>query len=93
MSVSTYTIGDRGITLSVDGEISLENQQKIWWIGKQLEDGEDTSIIDIVPGMNNLTILLNPYSDIDRNILKQQLRQLWEDSKKTIFHKKWVENY
>ncbi len=85
MSVSIYTIGDRGITLSIDGEISLENQQKIWWIGKKIEEGEDASIIDIVPGMNNLTILLNPYSNFDRNRLKQKLRQLWEDSKKNNF--------
>ncbi len=78
MSIAVYCVGDRGITLSVTTEISLENQQKIWWIGQQLQQRQEPYLIDIVPGMNNLTLFLNPYFQIDKAACMAELKQLWQ---------------
>lgn len=78
MSIAVYCVGDRGITLSVTDAISLENQQKIWWIGQILEQRHDPTIIDIVPGMNNLTLFLNPYLHIDKSACIAELQMLWQ---------------
>lgn len=80
MSIAIYCVGDRGITLSVTDTMSLENQQKIWWIGQALQQRNDPNIIDIVPGMNNLTIFLNPYLYIDKTACIAELNALWQEA-------------
>lgn len=84
MSIEIYGVGDRGITLSVQGEVSLECQRKIWWIGSEIEKSDTlkNTIIDIVPGMNNLTLFLNPYQMKDKAFLKKALEELWIEAGK-----------
>lgn len=77
MSIEIYLVGDRGITLSIKGQVNLENQQKIWWIGAHVKD---EAIIDVVPGMNNLTLFLNPYQTESRESLKSLLENLWHEA-------------
>ncbi|WP_026878796.1 5-oxoprolinase subunit PxpB [Ignatzschineria larvae DSM 13226] len=95
MSIAVYCVGDRGITLSTSGEMSLENQQKIWWISQEIAREKNPMVIDIVPGMNNLTLFLNPYLSIDKSILIQQLQQLWLEAGRldltTAFRGKLIE--
>lgn len=82
MSIEIYSVGDRGITLSVKGEVSLANQQKIWWLGAKVEKCEALSnvIVDIVPGMNNLTLFLNPYQTDNRLEIQAILESLWREA-------------
>lgn len=95
MSIAVYCVGDRGITLSTSGEMSVENQQKIWWISQEIAREKNPMVIDIVPGMNNLTLFLNPYLSIDKSILIQQLQQLWLEAGRldltTAFRGKLIE--
>lgn len=84
MSIEIYFVGDRGITLSIQGEVNLVDQQKIWWVGAEIErsiEFKDT-IIDVVPGMNNLTLFLNPYQTKDKKALKEMLVSLWNKASK-----------
>lgn len=80
MSIEIYSVGDRGITLSVCGEVSLADQQKIWWVGEQIASSDSLTglIIDIVPGMNNLTLFLNPYYTGSRVEISLVLEKLWK---------------
>lgn len=82
MSIEIYSVGDRGITVSVLGEVNLSNQQKIWWVGSSIEKSEafKNHVVDVVPGMNNLTLFLNPYYLEDREALKSMLRSLWQEA-------------
>ncbi len=80
MSIVVYGVGDRGLTLSVNGEISLEHQRKIWWIGERLQQRNDPAIIDIIPGMNNITLFLNPYLHIDKEAYSAELHALWAEA-------------
>ena len=97
MSIEIYFVGDRGITLSIKGEVNLENQQKIWWIGAEIEASPNLSdvVLDVVPGMNNLTLFLNPYQLGSRDALKARLESLWQDVLKldlsTSFQGKLIE--
>lgn len=79
MSIEIYSVGDRGITLSIKGAVTLMNQQKIWWIGTQIQD---EAIIDVVPGMNNLTLFLNPYRVNSKATITEYLKTLWRESEK-----------
>lgn len=91
MSIEIYGVGDRGITLSVQGEVSLACQQKIWWIGSEIERSDTLSkmIIDVVPGMNNLTLFLNPYQMKDKATLKKVLEELWVEAEKQNLSQKF----
>ena len=97
MSIEIYSVGDRGITVSVSGAVSLANQQKIWWLGAEIEKCEALKnvIVDIVPGMNNLTLFLNPYHAHDPLEIRHYLTRLWQDANdldlSEIFQGKLVE--
>ncbi len=82
MSIEIYSVGDRGITLSIKDEVSLAHQQKIWWLGTEIEKCEAFSnvVVDIVPGMNNLTLFLNPYQAVNRQDIEQVLKGLWQEA-------------
>lgn len=75
-----FQVGDRGLTLSIKEDISLKNQQKIWWMSERIRELDDLkeTIVDIVPGMNNLTLLLNPYIIQDKRAIEAILKDLWE---------------
>lgn len=82
MSIEIYSVGDRGITLSIKEDVSLAHQQKIWWLGTEVEKCEVLKrvIVDIVPGMNNLTLFLNPYHVIDHQEIQTILERLWQEA-------------
>lgn len=80
VTLEVFQVGDRGLTLSINEKISLKNQQKIWWISKKIRESYDLKdmIVDIVPGMNNLTLLLNPYIRKEKTEVEKVLKDLWE---------------
>lgn len=80
MSIEIYSVGDRGITLATKGAVTLDIQQRIWWISTELTASEDTQVIDIIPGTNSLTLTINPYADCDKQALITRLTSLWHQS-------------
>lgn len=47
---------------NTDHNPKLNNQQKIWWLYEHLGKsyGQYPALVDLVPGMNNLTLIFNP---------------------------------
>lgn len=72
-----YLLGERAVVLELDPPVSLPSQQRIWGLAQRLQ--ERPEVIDVVPGMNNITVIL---SDPQRTALDaiEWLQQWWENS-------------
>ena len=53
-----YLLGERAACMSATGSVDLSCQQRIWSMAEQLKQLADCP--DIVPGMNNLTVIFDP---------------------------------
>lgn len=72
-----YLLGERAVVLELDPPISLVSQQRIWGLTQCLRDCRET--LEIIPGMNNITVLLrNPQQDAHGAI--EWLQQRWAES-------------
>ncbi|CCP02554.1 hypothetical protein BN439_1482 [Erwinia amylovora Ea644] len=72
-----YLLGERAVVLELAPPLSLASQQRIWGLMQCLKDCRET--LEIVPGMNNITVLLrDPQRDIHQAI--DWLQQHWEES-------------
>lgn len=72
-----YLLGDRAVTLELEPPVSLASQQRIWGLTQRLQDRPE--VIDVVPGMNNITVMLrNPQKNALDAI--EWLQQWWETS-------------
>lgn len=72
-----YLLGERAVVLELAPPLSLASQQRIWGLMQRLKDCRET--LEIVPGMNNITVLLrDPQRDIHQAI--DWLQQHWEES-------------
>lgn len=72
-----YLLGERTVVLELDPPVSLSSQQRIWGLAQRLHDRPE--VIDVVPGMNNITVVL---SDPQQTALDaiEWLQQWWETS-------------
>lgn len=52
-----YLLGERAVVLELSPPASLTQQRRIWQLARQL--GAATAVREVVPGMNNLTVLLH----------------------------------
>lgn len=68
-------LGESALILSTGTSATLECQQRIWAIAAQAVQWPH--VRDIVPGMNNLTILFDPLA-ADPQQLEQRLQAAWE---------------
>ncbi|QMV14883.1 5-oxoprolinase subunit PxpB [Vibrio spartinae] len=53
-----YRLGEHSYVLQAPEPVTLPQQQKIWAIAEQLRTRPE--IVDVVPGMNNLTVRIQP---------------------------------
>ncbi|ERK18281.1 MAG: 5-oxoprolinase subunit PxpB [Pantoea sp.] len=72
-----YLLGERAVVLELEPPVSLASQQRIWGLCQRLQGNEKVS--EVIPGMNNLTLLLR---DPQRNALDaiENLQRWWEES-------------
>jgi KipI family sensor histidine kinase inhibitor len=86
---TSYPLGERAVVLqSVDPQVSENCQRIIWRIAQQLR--EQRCYVDIVPGMNNLTVLFDPQKFQTQHILKQ-LHTLAESTKALEFEPREIQ--
>ncbi|CAK9884458.1 MAG: putative protein YbgJ [Candidatus Erwinia impunctatus] len=52
-----YWLGERAVVLELEPPVSLSNQQRIWGLCAALRECEQVE--EVVPGMNNVTVILN----------------------------------
>ncbi|MGN6667322.1 MAG: 5-oxoprolinase subunit PxpB [Trinickia sp.] len=69
-----YPFGDSALVCEAPGSATLECQERIWALAQSVR--EWPSVVDIVPGMNNLTIVFDPLS-ADLEALASALSAAW----------------
>ncbi len=72
-----YLLGERAVVLELEPPVSLTTQQRIWGLSARLMARPE--VIEVVPGMNNITVLL---SDPQQTALDaiEWLQSWWEKS-------------
>lgn len=72
-----YLLGERAVVLELEPPVSLESQQRIWGLSQRLQSSE--SVLEVIPGMNNITLILR---DPQQNALDaiERLQRWWEES-------------
>ncbi|AJI93700.1 allophanate hydrolase subunit 1 family protein [Yersinia ruckeri] len=71
-----YLLGESAVVLELEPPVTLENQQRIWGLADRLIHHPD--VREAIPGMNNLTLLLeNPQQTACDAI--ERLQRWWED--------------
>ncbi|WP_279204994.1 5-oxoprolinase subunit PxpB [Obesumbacterium proteus] len=72
-----YLLGERAAVLELDPPLSLESQKRIWSLTTRLR--EYPNVAEVIPGMNNITLLLSvPQADPVEAL--EKLQQWWEES-------------
>lgn len=77
-----YLLGERAAVLAVDAPAELACQRRIWWLANQLRGRPE--LTDIVPGMNNLTVVFDPLIS-DGDTVLAELEQLWAEADEAGF--------
>ncbi|WP_027712722.1 5-oxoprolinase subunit PxpB [Dickeya chrysanthemi] len=72
-----YLLGERAVVLELEPPLRLESQQRIWGLAQRLAEHDEVS--EVIPGMNNLTVVLsNPHQQALDAI--ERLQRWWEES-------------
>ncbi|ACS84941.1 5-oxoprolinase subunit PxpB [Musicola paradisiaca] len=72
-----YLLGERTVVLELEPPLSLASQQRIWALAEHLNQHD--AVREVIPGMNNLTVvLMDAHSDARDAI--DQLLSWWETS-------------
>jgi KipI family sensor histidine kinase inhibitor len=83
-----YLLGERAVVLELEPPVSLNSQQRIWGLCQRLQQNEQVE--EVIPGMNNLTLLLR---DPQLNALDaiERLQRWWEESEAQLPESRRVE--
>ncbi|KAA6104097.1 MULTISPECIES: 5-oxoprolinase subunit PxpB [unclassified Pantoea] len=83
-----YLLGERAVVLELEPPVSLVSQQRIWGLCQRLQQNEQ--IAEVIPGMNNLTLLLR---DPQLKALDaiERLQRWWEESEVLLAEPRQVE--
>ncbi|WP_288443556.1 5-oxoprolinase subunit PxpB [uncultured Pantoea sp.] len=83
-----YLLGERAVVLELEPPVSLVSQQGIWGLCQRLQQNEQ--IAEVIPGMNNLTLLLR---DPQLKALDaiERLQRWWEESEVLLAEPRQVE--
>lgn len=72
-----YPLGERALVLETDLGADLIGQRRVWWLAERLREREGGEPLEeIVPGMNNLTLVFDP-EVTDPARLGRRLTELW----------------
>jgi 5-oxoprolinase (ATP-hydrolysing) subunit B len=78
-AVRFYVLGDRAVVMESPPPVELDCQKKLWWLAQQLS--KNSVVTDVIPGMNNLTVVLDPLLVCPEGFLPQ-LEIIWLQSGK-----------
>jgi 5-oxoprolinase (ATP-hydrolysing) subunit B len=73
-ALRTYWLNEYAAALETTGPLSLENQRRFWHLSEQLRSRP--GVREVVPGMNNLSVELDPGAP-DPDGLLEQLKSAW----------------
>ncbi|MGJ0191782.1 5-oxoprolinase subunit PxpB [Pantoea sp. RRHST58] len=83
-----YLLGEQAVVLELEPPVSLQSQQRIWGLTQRLQQYEQ--VAEVIPGMNNITLLLR---DPQQNALDaiEHLQRWWEESEELEISSRLVE--
>lgn len=83
-----YLLGEQAVVLELEPPVSLQSQQRIWGLTQRLQQYEQ--VAEVIPGMNNITLLLR---DPQQNALDaiEHLQRWWEESEELEIASRLVE--
>jgi KipI family sensor histidine kinase inhibitor len=84
----TYWLSETAGVLDIPGAASLDCQRRIWWLAEQLRGRR--SVREVVPGMNNLTVELEPTAPELESLL-ESLRAQWGQSGTASYPSRHIE--
>lgn len=73
-----YLLGDRAAVIESPPPISAICQQKIGWVARKLAN--HPAVLEVVPGMNNLTVVLNTATRVNPNHFLSELETFWSNA-------------
>lgn len=76
-----YLLGERAVVLELAPPVTLQSQQRIWALAEKLNQHSDVQ--EVIPGMNNLTLLLHPLQG-NAEAMLELLQQGWEDNQRLV---------
>ena len=83
-----YLLGERAVVLELSPPVTLPSQQRIWALAEKLNHHPD--VREVVPGMNNLTLLLHT-PQADAEAMLALLQQGWESKESlTPESRRWI---
>jgi len=88
MSELAYWANETAGVLDIPGATSLECQRRIWWLADQFRGR--AGVREVVPGMNNLTIALDPTAP-DPEALLDVLRAEWSRADAVTFESRQID--
>ncbi|MGK3144431.1 5-oxoprolinase subunit PxpB [Pantoea sp. C2G6] len=72
-----YLLGERAVVLELEPPVSLESQQRIWGLSQRLHGY--ASVLEVIPGMNNITLILRDPQQSALDAI-ERLQRWWEES-------------
>ncbi|RZL89681.1 MAG: carboxyltransferase domain-containing protein, partial [Variovorax sp.] len=78
-ALSLHPVGEAALCCSVPGPASLEAQQRIWQLAASL--GGADGVQDLIPGMNNLTLVFDPLRT-DATALERLVHRHWSEPRR-----------
>lgn len=83
-----YLLGERAVVLELEPPVSLESQQRIWGLSQRLH--AYASVLEVIPGMNNITLILRDPQQSALNAI-ERLQRWWEESEAQLPESRQVE--
>ncbi|GME34860.1 5-oxoprolinase subunit PxpB [Pantoea sp. QMID2] len=81
-------MGERAVVLELEPPVSLESQQRIWGLNQRLQS--DAGVLEVIPGMNNITLILRDPQQSALDAI-ERLQRWWEESEAQLPESRLVE--
>lgn len=83
-----YLLGESAVVLELEPPISLESQQRIWGLTQRLM--EAPSVLEVIPGMNNITVVLREPQSLALDGI-ERIQRWWEESEAIVPESRRIE--
>lgn len=83
-----YLLGESAVVLELEPPLSLESQQRIWGLTQRLL--EAPAVAEVIPGMNNITVVLREPQNLALDGI-ERIQRWWEESEAIIPESRRIE--
>ena len=83
-----YLLGESAVVLELEPPLSLESQQRIWGLTQRLL--ESPAVSEVIPGMNNITVVLREPQSLALDGI-ERLQRWWEESEAMVVESRRID--